>query len=188
MSDNQVVDLEAERYCAACKRTHKLWTLDDKGQPTPTFSRFKQGWQSYCKQQASRINVESQRVRREENQDDLSRHEHELIRKSSIVASELKALKRLDKRYQRGVGVDFTSLMALFEKHDFECVACRSPYPNAAHKVTLENGGCSTEENIIPLCNTCKVTRGHEELDQWAMRTWKIMGLTESLSSKKHTE
>jgi 5-methylcytosine-specific restriction endonuclease McrA len=166
------VDLQAERWCSACKVNHKLWTLNEDGEPVPTFSRnTKHGWQSICKVAATRINVKRQRERRQEQAENDPLWLNDLaVRKAGIVALELRGLRRLGAKFNRPVTVTFDSLMKLFESHNFECIACGSPYLNAAHIIPLEHGGESSIDNIVPLCNTCKIARRYENLDTWMKR------------------
>lgn len=161
------------RWCSACQKHHPLYTVNEDGELVPTFSRStRTKWQTICKKAATRINVKRQRERRQQEAEQVSKLDLLIERRNGIIMRELHGLRRLAKRYGKPLKVTFNDIKEMFEASDYACVACHSPHPNVAHIVTLERGGISEPDNIICLCNTCKVTRGHEDINQWAKRLW----------------
>lgn len=97
-----------------------------------------------------------------------------LLRQSDLVETEVLAnaqdksiVKAVIRKCERNIeqGVQW----AVFRRDEFRCVYCgRNDVPlTVDHLVLYEDGGPSTEANLVAACRACNKRRGRMPYDQW---------------------
>ena len=174
--NDQPIDLNQERWCSACNQYHKLYYLNEKGEVQTTFSRSKRaGWQSWCKVSASKYNVERQRERRRElREQNYQKEANRSMSSMAIAIQQYDVLRRVTEHEHKSVLITLEEMYDIFDRFDFTCAVCGDKHINVAHIVALRCGGESQAGNVVPLCNTCKISKLDKDFETWLMTTWSL--------------
>lgn len=174
--NDQPIDLNQERWCSACNQYHKLYYLNEAGEVQTTFSRSKRaGWQSWCKVSANKYNVERQRERRRElREQNYQKEANRSMSSMAITIQQFDALRRVTEHEHKSLFMTLEDLYDVFECYDFTCAVCGDKHINFAHITALRCGGESKIGNVLPLCNTCKVSKLDKDFNTWLQQVWEL--------------
>jgi hypothetical protein len=60
------------------------------------------------------------------------------------------------------------SRTAIFARYGGACAYCDSPAEHLDHVVPLSKGGTDTEDNVLPACAPCNLSKGALLIAEWA--------------------